>query len=108
MELSLSIHHAACHIGAMTELAATPRAALVTGGARRIGRVIALALAQAGYAVAIHARASAAEATTLAGEIARAGGRAVALRADLADHAEVVGLVPAAVAALGPLTLLVN
>src|SRR5258708_1500052 len=108
MELSLSIHHAACDIRAMTDQAATPRAALVTGAARRIGRVIALALAEAGYAVAIHARASAAEADALAGEIARAGGRAAALRADLADHAAVARLVPAAVTALGPLTLLVN
>jgi NAD(P)-dependent dehydrogenase (short-subunit alcohol dehydrogenase family) len=108
MELALSIHHAACDIRAMTDQAATPRAALVTGAARRIGRVIALGLAEAGYAVAIHARASVAEANALAGEITRAGGRAVALRADLADHAEVTRLVPAATAALGPLTLLVN
>jgi NAD(P)-dependent dehydrogenase (short-subunit alcohol dehydrogenase family) len=84
------------------------RAALVTGAARRIGRVIALELSRAGYAVAIHARASAREADALAEEIKHAGGRAVALRADLADHAEVARLVPAAVAVLGPLTLLVN
>jgi NAD(P)-dependent dehydrogenase (short-subunit alcohol dehydrogenase family) len=84
------------------------RAALVTGAARRIGRVIALELARAGSAVAIHARASAAAADALAGEIKGAGGRAVALHADLADQADVTRLVPAAVTALGPLTLLVN
>jgi NAD(P)-dependent dehydrogenase (short-subunit alcohol dehydrogenase family) len=86
----------------------TDPAALVTGAARRIGRAIALALHEAGYAVAIHARDSVAEAEALRGEIARAGGRAAIVRADLADQASVAGLVPAAAAAIGPLTLLVN
>lgn len=86
----------------------TPRAALVTGAARRIGRAIALALHQAGYAVAIQANRSVAEAKTLCDEIARAGGRAAMVRADLADHSQTAGLVPAAAAAIGPLTLLVN
>lgn len=84
------------------------RAVLVTGAARRIGRAIALALAEAGYAVAIHANRASAEADTLRGEIARNGGRAAIVHADLADHAAVGALVPAAVAAVGPLTLLVN
>jgi len=84
------------------------RAALVTGAARRIGRAIALALHRAGYAVAIHARDSVADAHGLRDEIMRSGGRAAVVRADLADHAAVVGLVPAAAAAIGPLTLLVN
>jgi NAD(P)-dependent dehydrogenase (short-subunit alcohol dehydrogenase family) len=84
------------------------RAALVTGGARRIGRAIARALAQAGYAVAVHANRSRDEAETLAAEIARAGGRAAVVLADLADPQALAGLVPAAAAACGPLTLLVN
>lgn len=84
------------------------RAALVTGGAQRIGRAIVLALARAGYAVAIHARRSRSEAEALCGEIAAAGGRAVALFGDLADDSAVAALVPHARAALGPLTLLVN
>ena len=88
--------------------AASPRAALVTGGAQRIGRAIALALAQAGYAVALQARQSRAEAEHLAAEIAAAGGRAAVVTADLADHAAVLRLVPDAAAAVGPLTLLVN
>lgn len=83
-------------------------AALVTGAARRIGRAIALALHEAGYAVVIHARDSIGEAEELRGEIVRAGGRAAVVRADLADHRAVAELVPAAAAALGPLTLLVN
>jgi NAD(P)-dependent dehydrogenase (short-subunit alcohol dehydrogenase family) len=85
-----------------------PRAALVTGAARRIGRAIALALHRAGYAVAIQANRSVAEAQALRDEIARAGGRAAVVRADLSDPAEVAGLVTAAAGAIGPLSLLVN
>ena len=84
------------------------RAALVTGGAQRIGRAITLALAEHGYAVAIHARRSRAEADRLSAEIAAAGGRAAVLTADLADHEAVLRLVPDAAAAVGALTLLVN
>jgi NAD(P)-dependent dehydrogenase (short-subunit alcohol dehydrogenase family) len=87
--------------------AAIPRAALVTGAGRRIGRAIALELAQAGYAVVLHAHRSRAEAEKLAGEIVKAGGRASVVLADLADSEAVRGIVPAA-AAFGPLTLLVN
>ena len=84
------------------------QAALVTGGAQRIGRAIVVALARAGYGVAIHANRSQTAAKELCGDIARAGGRAGIVAADLADHDEVLGLVPAAVAAVGPLSLLVN
>ncbi|MBI3703909.1 MAG: SDR family oxidoreductase [Rhizobiales bacterium] len=86
---------------------AMPRAALITGGGRRIGCAIALALARAGYAVVLHAHTSRAEAERLAAEIAGAGGRASVVLADLADHDAVRGLIPAA-NAFGPLTLLVN
>jgi NAD(P)-dependent dehydrogenase (short-subunit alcohol dehydrogenase family) len=85
-----------------------PRAALVTGGARRIGRALALALADAGYAVAVHHHASHAEAEALVSEIDRAGGRAAAFAADLADEAQVERLLPSALAALGPVGVLVN
>jgi NAD(P)-dependent dehydrogenase (short-subunit alcohol dehydrogenase family) len=85
-----------------------PKAALVTGAAQRIGRAIALALAQDGYAVAVHYHRSGEAAVALAAEITRAGGRAAALPADLADESEVLALVPAAVRALGPLGCLVN
>lgn len=87
---------------------AAARAALVTGGAQRIGRAIARMLARQGYAVAVHARASRAEADALCAEIAQAGGRAATVLADLADHEAVLGLIPQAVRAVGPLTLLVN
>ena len=82
--------------------------ALVTGGARRIGRAIALALHRAGYAVAIQTNRSVSEAEALREEIARAGGGAAVVRADLADHGSVAGLVGRAVEAVGPLSLLVN
>ncbi|MDB5602975.1 MAG: short chain dehydrogenase, partial [Xanthobacteraceae bacterium] len=85
-----------------------PPAALVTGGARRIGQAIARALAEAGYAVAVHANRSVADAQALCASIEAQGGRAAVVRADLADHDAVLGLVPAAVAAIGPLTVLVN
>lgn len=85
----------------------TARAALITGGGRRIGRAIALALARAGYAVVLHAHRSRADAEGTAAEIAGLGGRASIVLGDLADHGALRGIVPAA-AALGPLTLLVN
>ena len=84
-----------------------PRAALITGAGRRIGRAIALALAQASYAVVLHANRSRAEAEKLASEIVGGGGRASVVLADLADGEGLSKLVPAA-AAFGPLTLLVN
>jgi NAD(P)-dependent dehydrogenase (short-subunit alcohol dehydrogenase family) len=89
-------------------IVALPRAVLITGGARRIGRAIALALAADDWAVAVHYSASRAPAEALVAGITRAGGRAVALDADLADEAQVASLMPRATAALGPLGCLVN
>jgi NAD(P)-dependent dehydrogenase (short-subunit alcohol dehydrogenase family) len=83
-------------------------AVLVTGAARRVGRAIALDFAGRGWAVGVHFRHSEAEAHEVVTEIRSDGGRAVALRADLAREADVQRLVPAAVAALGPLCCLVN
>jgi NAD(P)-dependent dehydrogenase (short-subunit alcohol dehydrogenase family) len=83
-------------------------AALVTGGARRIGRAIVLGLAHRGHDVAIHYGTSRAEAEALAEEVRALGRRAVAVVADLTDEARVRALVPAAAAALGPLSVLVN
>jgi NAD(P)-dependent dehydrogenase (short-subunit alcohol dehydrogenase family) len=84
-----------------------PRTALITGASRRIGAVIALALARAGYAVVLHANSSREDAERLAAAIVGAGGRASVVLADFADHEAVRRLVPAA-AAFGQLTLLVN
>lgn len=80
------------------------KAALVTGGARRIGAAIVRALADAGYAVAIHCMASRHEAELLAAECPRA----VVLSGDLADPAVAARLMADAIHALGPLSLLVN
>ncbi len=85
-----------------------PRAALVTGGAKRLGRAIALALAEAGFDLAIHYAGSEQAAEETAGIIRALGRRAVTLRADLAREAEAQALLPAAVEALGPLGVLVN
>jgi NAD(P)-dependent dehydrogenase (short-subunit alcohol dehydrogenase family) len=90
----------------MNEL--SPGNALVTGAAKRIGRAIALDLAQAGWNVAVHYRNSAEEAASAVREIEAMGRRAVAIKADLARESEVAQIVPQATAALGPLACLVN
>jgi NAD(P)-dependent dehydrogenase (short-subunit alcohol dehydrogenase family) len=82
--------------------------ALVTGAGRRLGRAMALYLAKRGHDVAVHYATSAEEAEAVAGEIRALGRRAVTLSADLLDEAQVQALIPAATAALGPLTVLVN
>jgi NAD(P)-dependent dehydrogenase (short-subunit alcohol dehydrogenase family) len=85
-----------------------PKAALVTGAARRIGRALALALADSGYGVAVHHHSSHTATEKLVAEIGRNGGKAVALAADLSDEAAVKKLLPDATAALGPIGVLVN
>ena len=88
--------------------AGIPRVALVTGGARRLGRGIALGLAEAGFAVAVHCHGSVAAAEETAAEVRARGVRACVLAADLSDEAAVRRLLPAAAAALGPVGVLVN
>jgi NAD(P)-dependent dehydrogenase (short-subunit alcohol dehydrogenase family) len=85
-----------------------PRVALVTGGAVRLGRAICLALARAGFDLAVHCRDSQQEAMETVASIRALGRRAVILTADLADEPEVSSLVPAAAEALGPVGVLVN
>jgi NAD(P)-dependent dehydrogenase (short-subunit alcohol dehydrogenase family) len=82
--------------------------ALVTGAGKRLGRAMALYLAQRGHDVAVHYSASAAEAEAVAAEITAMGRRAVTVQADLLDEAQVETLVARAGLALGPLTVLVN
>ena len=81
---------------------------LITGAAKRLGRAIALKLAQSGYDIAIHYRSSVSHANSLAGEVKALGRRAALIEGDLANEAEVLILVPRAAAALGPVTGLVN
>lgn len=88
---------------------AAPRgAALVTGAGRRIGRALALAMAGAGYDIAIHCRRCDDDALSLVAEIARLGRRSQVLMADLADERQTRALVGEARRALGPVTLLIN
>lgn len=67
---------------------------LITGAARRIGRAIALALADAGYDAGIHYFRSENEAQALCRDIEARGRRAVALKADLSSVSDVAGLIP--------------
>jgi NAD(P)-dependent dehydrogenase (short-subunit alcohol dehydrogenase family) len=82
--------------------------AIVTGGARRIGRAIVEDLAAHGWAVAIHCNSSRIEADALAAAIVGTGGKAVVVQADLADLGSVAGVVYDSATKLGKASLLVN
>lgn len=84
------------------------RRALVTGAARRTGRALALALAEAGADVAVHYRTSEEEARAVVAEIEAMGRRAVAVRADLAHAEQAERAVEEARSVLGPIDTLVN
>ncbi len=84
-------------------------AALVTGGASRVGRAICLALADAGYDVAVHHRSSLAEADQTAAEVDRRGRRVAVIASELEHDSQLEGLPRLASQALDTaLTLLVN
>jgi NAD(P)-dependent dehydrogenase (short-subunit alcohol dehydrogenase family) len=84
------------------------KVALVTGGARDVGREISLSLAREGAAVAVNYMHSKAEADAVVAEIARLGGRAAAYQADVADYAAVSAMIDKIVADLGRLDVVVN
>jgi NAD(P)-dependent dehydrogenase (short-subunit alcohol dehydrogenase family) len=84
------------------------RAALVTGGARRIGRAICEKLAREGYAVAIHCHQSRRDGERLAKELHQHGARVCVVTGDLSKPGVPAKLMREAGAAIGPLTLLVN
>ena len=85
-----------------------PKTALITGAAKRIGRHLALSLAERGWDIAVHYNSSEADAAEVADEIRKCGRNAAILRADLSRENEVAGLIARAADALGPLTCLVN
>jgi 3-oxoacyl-[acyl-carrier protein] reductase len=82
--------------------------ALVTGGASGIGRAIALAFAAEGADVAVNDVAPEAQIEAVVAEIEARGGRALAIRADVADEAAVLTMFERALARLGALDVLVN
>ncbi|HEY0439025.1 MAG TPA: SDR family oxidoreductase [Xanthobacteraceae bacterium] len=84
------------------------RAALITGGAVRVGRAISLALAAAGYDVAIHTRTAGPEVHTFAAELTAGGVRSGIVTGDLSQLDCVGRIISAAAAKVGRLTLLVN
>lgn len=84
------------------------KVALVTGGARNIGRAIACALAAGGTAVMVNARTSRADAQATVNRIRSAGGRAALHIADVTDAGPVAALVEATIAEFGRLDALVN
>ena len=92
----------------MSELQPTRRAALVTGGGRGIGRAVCLALAAAGFDVAVNYAASAAAAEQTAADCRALGVQAVALQADVTDPAACQALVDTAAKTFGRLDVLVN
>jgi 3-oxoacyl-[acyl-carrier protein] reductase/pteridine reductase len=92
----------------MTNQPLLGKSALVTGGARRVGRGIALTLAEAGADVAITFRTSQAEAVETAREIESLGRRALAVECDVRSEVSVRSAVAAAVSQFGRLDLVVN
>ena len=84
------------------------KVALVTGGARNIGRAISRALAAGGAAVMVNARSSRADAEETVALIRSAGGRAALHLADVTDAGAVAAMVEAAVREFGRLDMLVN
>jgi 3-oxoacyl-[acyl-carrier protein] reductase len=84
------------------------RIALVTGASRGIGAAIAVALVEAGAAVALNYRERGTEANAVVADIKDSGGRAIAIAADVSQAADVAKMVDHVASALGPIDILVN
>ncbi len=84
------------------------KSALVTGGAKRIGRAICDGLANLGFSIAVHANSSLEEAEDFASSLRESGVEAVALKADLRNEAETLDLIRQAHKALGGIGVVVN
>ena len=85
-----------------------PRGALVTGAGKRLGRAMALALAEDGYDIAVHYRSSRSEAEAVAGEIKGLGVNAALVQADLSREKDTASLMDNARGAIGPISVLIN
>lgn len=86
----------------------TPKTALITGAAKRIGKSIALSLAENGWDIAIHYHHSEKEAEELAVHIRNLGRKAITVAANLTNEEEVKLLLPTIGQQLSPVTCLVN
>ena len=84
------------------------KVAIVTGGGRNIGRAIAVALSEAGAAVAVNGRASRGDVDATVAEIGSRGGQALAVMADVSDEAAVQRMAAAIVERFGRIDILVN
>lgn len=86
----------------------SPRTVLVTGAAKRLGREIALALAQDGWRVAVHYRDSLEDATKTVADCAALAGASAAFRANLSNEAAVRNLLPTVIREFGSVDAVVN
>lgn len=92
----------------MSESSIAGKTALVTGGARGIGRACCLRLARAGLHVAVHYRSSEEEAIRTVEAVRALGVKAESFRADVADAAQVQNMIADVESNLGPVDVLVN
>jgi len=81
---------------------------IVTGGSQGIGAAVARMAGARGYAVALTYQSNKALADAVAADITRAGGRAIAVQAEMADEASILALFRTVDETLGPVTVLVN
>ena len=86
----------------------TLKTVLVTGAAKRLGRSIALALAQGGWQVAVHYRNSSTEADQTVADCAKLGRASAAFQADLGDEGQARGVLPSVIAHFGGVDAVVN
>jgi NAD(P)-dependent dehydrogenase (short-subunit alcohol dehydrogenase family) len=84
------------------------KVALVTGAGKRIGRSIALALAERGAELVVHYRDSEREAHEVLAQAKKYGGKPVAVRADLSSSADIAEMVETAMRAFSRIEILVN
>lgn len=84
------------------------KCALVTAGAKRVGKVLALKLAASGFDIALHYRNSKEDAENTAGEIESLGKRCLLFQADLHDDRQLENLIPSVLEQFGQLSVLIN
>jgi len=95
-------------IGAIVDKPFVDQVALVTGSGKRLGRAVALGLAESGADVVIHYRSSAEDARKVVAEVEKFGRRAIAVQADLDDVAQIRAMFEGVAGRLGRLDILVN